>query len=111
MDALTCPKCQSPMRTYERNRVHVDQCTGCGGLFLDRGELEALGAAESAYYAPAPASPAAPAPPQTAQQPYDRRNVGQGAAGPRYAASPRYGYDPSGRPRKKKSFMSEFLDF
>ena len=32
---LTCPKCQSPMRSYERNGVTVDQCTGCRGVFLD----------------------------------------------------------------------------
>ena len=49
-DTLTCPKCGSDMRSYERNEVVVDQCTGCGGLFLDRGELERLAAAESAHY-------------------------------------------------------------
>ena len=47
---LTCPKCASPMRQYERNRVLVDQCTGCGGLFLDRGELEKLTAAENEWH-------------------------------------------------------------
>lgn len=55
---LTCPKCGSDMRSYERNGVVVDQCTGCGGLFLDRGELERLAAAESAHYgAPSGADP------------------------------------------------------
>jgi hypothetical protein len=39
------------MRAYERNGVTIDQCTGCRGLFLDRGELERLVDAESAYYA------------------------------------------------------------
>jgi uncharacterized protein len=47
---LTCPKCGSEMRSYERNGVVVDQCTGCRGLFLDRGELERLVDAESSYY-------------------------------------------------------------
>ena len=47
---LTCPKCASEMRQYERNRVLVDQCTGCGGLFLDRGELEKLTAAENEWH-------------------------------------------------------------
>lgn len=28
----------------------VDQCTGCRGVFLDRGELERLIDAENAYY-------------------------------------------------------------
>jgi uncharacterized protein len=30
------------MRTYERNGVHVDQCSDCRGIFLDRGELDRL---------------------------------------------------------------------
>jgi uncharacterized protein len=47
---LTCPKCGSEMRSYERNGVLVDQCTGCKGIFLDRGELERLVDAEGAHY-------------------------------------------------------------
>ncbi|SDX39015.1 hypothetical protein SAMN05660209_00368 [Geodermatophilus africanus] len=47
---LTCPKCQGAMRTYERNGVHVDQCTECRGIFLDRGELERLVDAETAWH-------------------------------------------------------------
>ena len=47
---LECPKCGSEMRSYERNGVTVDQCTGCKGLFLDRGELERLVDAEGSHY-------------------------------------------------------------
>jgi uncharacterized protein len=50
--ALRCPRCEAPMRTYERNGVHVDRCTDCGGVFLDRGELDRLITAESTYYGP-----------------------------------------------------------
>ena len=50
MSDLTCPKCQGPMRSYERNGVTVDQCTDCRGVFLDRGELERLVDAEGDYY-------------------------------------------------------------
>jgi len=46
---LTCPKCSSPMRTYARNGITIDQCTACHGIFLDRGELEQLISAESSY--------------------------------------------------------------
>jgi uncharacterized protein len=38
------------MRSYERNRVLVDQCIGCKGIFLDHGELERLTEAENTYY-------------------------------------------------------------
>jgi uncharacterized protein len=47
---LTCPKCGAEMRSYERNGVTVDQCGGCRGVFLDRGELERLIDAEGSYY-------------------------------------------------------------
>lgn len=50
MNSLMCPKCQSPMRSYERSGVTVDQCTSCQGIFLDRGELERLIAAEDTHY-------------------------------------------------------------
>jgi hypothetical protein len=38
------------MRSYERSGLTVDQCSGCRGIFLDRGELERLVDAEGAYY-------------------------------------------------------------
>ena len=47
---LICPKCGADWRAYERNNVTVDQCTGCRGVFLDRGELERLIDAESSFY-------------------------------------------------------------
>jgi Zn-finger nucleic acid-binding protein len=50
--AMLCPKCTNPMTQYERNGVTVDQCTECTeckGIFLDRGELEQLVAAEGAW--------------------------------------------------------------
>ena len=80
---LNCPKCQSEMRSYERNRVLVDQCTGCGGLFLDKGELEQLSAAETAWHSP-------PAPPQHQTQHQTQR----------------YGH----KPQRRKSFLSELFD-
>lgn len=75
---LTCPKCQESMRTYERNGVNVDQCTSCKGIFLDRGELEALINAESGF--------------SEKFQARDNEKSYQ-------------------QPRKKSSFLSEFLDF
>jgi uncharacterized protein len=47
---MNCPKCESEMRSYERNGVTVDQCSGCRGIFLDRGELERLVDAEGSHY-------------------------------------------------------------
>ncbi len=96
-DALECPKCGSEMRSYERNQVVVDQCTGCGGLFLDRGELERLVEAESSFYSQAqPPSREEPRRPEQDRH-HDRRD------------------DRSyGKPKKKKgprSFLEDFLEF
>ncbi|MGL5826714.1 MAG: zf-TFIIB domain-containing protein [Nocardioides sp.] len=83
------------MRTYERNNVHVDQCTECRGVFLDRGELERLMAAEAAY------SPSATPPPARVERSieavrergYDRDRSNHGS----YR-------------KRKKSFFEELFD-
>lgn len=80
--AYRCPKCGGSMRSYERNRVTIEQCTDCRGIFLDRGELESLMAAEAAAYGDPQPGQAAPAQaPQPGQQPY-----------------PAQGYPPAGYP-------------
>ena len=116
MSTLTCPKCGSDMRSYERNQVHVDQCTGCGGLFLDRGELEALVAAENAWHQ----QPSAAAPPQQQQPPVPQPTQQQGAwqqppaqsyqAPYRATSKAPYGGQHGYGQRRKKSFLSELFD-
>ncbi|MEU7298281.1 zf-TFIIB domain-containing protein [Streptomyces exfoliatus] len=63
---MQCPKCHAAMHTYNRNGVQIEQCSGCRGIFLDYGELEALTRLESQWAQPAPpapqAYPAQPAP-------------------------------------------------
>ncbi len=36
--------------TVNKNGIHIEQCEGCRGIFLDRGELEQIAGAESSYY-------------------------------------------------------------
>lgn len=58
---LLCPRCVSQMLSLQRFGVTIDQCTGCGGVFLDRGELETLVEAEGKFYAQQqPAQPSYP---------------------------------------------------
>jgi uncharacterized protein len=103
---MTCPKCQGQMRQYERSGVTVDQCTECRGVFLDRGELERLMDAETAYHAAAPAA-----------GPPVREYQSRPAAGYRDYDSdeyPKYGHGGDhghGRPRKRRgSFLGELFD-
>ena len=94
---ISCPKCQAEMRTYERNGIHVDQCTECRGVFLDRGELEHLMSAEAQWSAQ---QSQPPAPTSTPQQSYP-----QGGYGSQY---PQGGY---GKPSKKRrGFLEELFD-
>jgi uncharacterized protein len=44
---LKCPRCGADMIEVRIDRVKVDRCTGCGGVFLDKGELEILTFAKS----------------------------------------------------------------
>ncbi|MER7952843.1 zf-TFIIB domain-containing protein [Streptomyces sp. NPDC096079] len=64
---MQCPKCHAAMHTYNRNGVQIEQCSGCRGIFLDYGELEALTRLESQWGQQAPpAPPAYPAQPAPA---------------------------------------------
>ena len=39
---MDCPVCKSAMVVLELQQVEVDHCFGCGGIWLDAGELELL---------------------------------------------------------------------
>ena len=104
------------MRTYERNSVHVDQCTECRGIFLDRGELERLIDAEQGWHAggstPAPPPASAPSSVQgTAATGGLGAIVGEVLQQAKAAkSSSSGGYDPRyGHPKKKKSFLDELF--
>lgn len=92
-NTLTCPKCESEMRSYERNDVVVDHCTGCGGLFLDRGELERLVEAESHFYGKTQQPPAE----KSAREPERRFDDDRG-------------YKEK-KKKSKRSFLEDFLEF
>lgn len=116
MSQLLCPKCHNVMTQYERNNVVVDQCPECGGLFLDRGELERLIRAEAAYYAqPGEPVPAAPAPPP-ARDSYREHSRDYDRDEPYYDRRTRRPmsadeYKKYKRKKKAKSFLEDLLDF
>ena len=39
---MDCPVCENAMITLELADVEIDHCVGCGGIWLDAGELELL---------------------------------------------------------------------
>jgi hypothetical protein len=44
---MRCPKCGEPLRERSFQKILVDQCTGCGGIWLDAGELEDVAGRET----------------------------------------------------------------
>lgn len=39
---MRCPKCGEPLKERSFQKIQIDQCTGCNGIWLDAGELEAV---------------------------------------------------------------------
>ncbi len=44
---MRCPKCGESLKERSFQKVLIDQCTGCGGIWLDAGELEEVAGRES----------------------------------------------------------------
>lgn len=45
---MKCPKCGEPLKERSFQKIAIDQCTGCGGIWLDAGELEQVAEKEHA---------------------------------------------------------------
>ena len=39
---MRCPVCEDQLRPVERNGVEIQMCPTCKGVWLDRGEFDAL---------------------------------------------------------------------
>ena len=39
---MRCPKCGGQLEEIEFHHMKIDRCTDCGGIWLDKGELEML---------------------------------------------------------------------
>jgi Zn-finger nucleic acid-binding protein len=99
------------MHTVDRRGVHIEQCQGCRGIFLDRGELEQIANAEQSFYG----GHGAPAPYRDSPPPHQRHHA------PRYSDSPPpYGhqrghYSDSPPPyghhghKRKRGFLDELF--
>ena len=127
--SVICPKCQNTMRTVDRQGIHIDQCDGCRGIFLDRGELESILNAEKQYSAAAAPPPyqggGAPPPPPPGYRGGGYGDSPKGYRGGGYGDSPKgyrgggYGDSPKGYGghgghhgghRRRKSFIEQLFD-
>ena len=88
------------MRTYERNGIHVDQCTECRGLFLDRGELEHLVQAEGSFYGGGSGGGGGGSEPRRQEYHGHDRDRGHDS----------YSYGGKHYKKRKKNFLEELFD-
>ena len=47
---MKCPKCGEPLKERSFQKVTIDQCTGCDGIWLDAGELEQVAEKEESSW-------------------------------------------------------------
>jgi hypothetical protein len=47
---MHCPKCGMEMKTIQINKVDIDKCFSCGGLYFDDGELEKVTQRASEFF-------------------------------------------------------------
>ncbi|WP_289848614.1 TFIIB-type zinc ribbon-containing protein [Actinoallomurus spadix] len=119
---MICPKCHGPMQTYDRHGIHIEQCSGCGGIFLDRGELEQIVHAEQRHYAAPPppypggytdSPPPYPGGYKDSPPPFQGYRDSPPPYHPGHA--PQHGHykdspPPYGRRGRRKSFLEELFD-
>lgn len=41
-DVLGCPKCPGKLESYFFDEIALERCHDCGGIWLDKGELESI---------------------------------------------------------------------
>lgn len=88
---MKCPNCNETLLMMERNKIEIDYCPSCRGVWLDKGELDKmLEAVQTSLYEP----------------PNDQSYGKPGKYDP-YKSS-QQGYH---KPHKKRSFLGDLFDF
>jgi uncharacterized protein len=101
------------MQTVDRHGVHIEQCHGCRGIFLDRGELEQMAGAERSFYGAAPSHHSDSPPPYGAPRGHGGHDPRYGGGGHYRDSPPPYGHSGhghSGHGRRKKGFLEGLFD-
>lgn len=47
---MKCPRCGESLKARSFQKIEIDQCSGCGGIWLDAGELEQVAEKESSSW-------------------------------------------------------------
>ena len=88
---MKCPNCNETLVMADRQGVEIDYCPKCRGVWLDKGELDKLIERSATYNY------------KEQDDPYKEQK--------QYPQQGGHYNDPNYRPKKKKGFLSDFLDF
>jgi ribosomal protein L37AE/L43A len=47
---MRCPKCGEALKERSFRKISIDQCAGCGGIWLDSGEIEQIAVKDEASW-------------------------------------------------------------
>lgn len=95
MSATTCPSCSGSLVEIERSGVLIDACRECRGVWLDRGELDKLIAAE-----------------RVADEDFVRELRGETrGSGFGRDNDDDVEYEGKRKPKRRRNILEEFLDF
>ena len=45
--SMRCPKCGEPLKARSFQKIEIDQCSGCNGIWLDAGEMDQVAGKEN----------------------------------------------------------------
>jgi Zn-finger nucleic acid-binding protein len=113
---MKCPVDGATLVMSERQRIEIDYCPECRGVWLDRGELDKIIERAEQERDPAPAPPPAPAAPAAPVAPPPQHQPPPPGYGSERQRDWRYDSDRheaigwSGHRKKRKSFLSELFD-
>jgi len=98
---MKCPTCNETLLMTERNKIEIDYCPVCRGIWLDRGELDKmLEYAEQKHQSSQQEQPPQPYPDLKKDQPQYYKNEDH------YKHNPNYH-----KHHKKKGFLGDLFDF
>jgi Zn-finger nucleic acid-binding protein len=110
-EGMTCPICKVDLVMGEREKLEIDYCPKCRGVWLDRGKLDKIIERAAAADAPGVASAQSqPAPsPWTAPQSQSQPPHDYGAPDPHYGQSGKHRGGHHGRD-DDRSFFGRLFD-
>ena len=100
---MKCPVCNIDLLLSERQGIEIDYCSKCRGVWLDRGELDALIERSRAV---SYESPPSQRPYEHREERYHEESHPKGHHGDR-----RHDEHQGTKGRKRKSFLEDIFDF